>query len=416
MCFMACRTIQGSMVQNQDETATDDPARPSSGGSKWQGVCWGFLRHRPALWIGQLSLRSTRTFGFGGGTAFPGKLAEAVDPSIQSWLARSLTGGCMLVTGTNGKTTTCSMLRRVLEGADKQVVANPSGSNLSRGITSALVERADFGGHVSGDFGVFEVDEAALQGVASSLPVNSITILNLFRDQLDRYGELDSLAAAMGVGLRGCQMVYLNADDPLVASLSRFVSGARVRYFGVEGPRVPLAGSQTPDSNRCPLCGRELVYRHTSYSHVGDYSCPSGDFDRPIPDLRLTVRDDRGLGGMTVVLENGGEHVETDLPLPGIHNAYNALAAIAVATGTGVGLAQAARSLSDMPPAFGRGELLRSKGRDIHLLLVKNRTSFNQIIHTVLARDRHTPCLMLVNDNLADGEDVPGSGTLRSRI
>lgn len=395
------------MVRSRDSLAANDLAHLSSPGSSLQGVVGGFLRHRPALYSGKLFLLLSRTLAFGGGTALPGRLAEAIDPSIQRWLTRSLADGCILITGTNGKTTTCSMLRRILEGAGRKATANPSGSNLSRGITSALIERANMGGRVSGDVGVFEVDEAALRGVASSLPVRSIAILNLFRDQLDRYGELDLLAASIGAGLQGCPTIYLNADDPLVASLSRFVSpGAKVKYFGIDGPRPSLSGSETPDSNRCPFCGCDLVYRHVSYSHVGDYSCPSGDFGRPLLDLRLTMTEDRGVEGLSVLLEGDEERVAVDLPLPGIHNAYNALAALAVADGMGVSLAKAAQSLSGMSPAFGRGEVVQCQGRDLHLLLVKNPTSFNQTIHTVLVRDREAPCLMLVNDNLADGKDV----------
>ena len=374
----------------------------------------------------------SRHLGRGGGSALPGLIAERLTPDIAARLSRTLTDGVVIVTGTNGKTTTTKMLASVLESSGRRVLANRSGSNLSRGIVSTLVEHATLGGRLSADIGVFEVDEAAVPAVAAALRPRLVLVLNLFRDQLDRYGELDTTAALIGSALAaGHATVLLCADDPLVAGLSQTVSDpGRVVFFGVEAPAVArLAHDLAADSDHCPLCGAPLVYHHVFFGHMGHYACPTGHFTRPRPTVALTafVPHDEAGSALTIqvnrrlspsaVLPNPADGAEQptpadadvvafDLRLPGLYNAINALAALAAAAVLGVDLPAAAGALAEVEAAFGRVEQVTVDGRRLYLLLIKNPTGFNQVLQTFLAGKTGRRVLILINDNFADGRDV----------
>jgi UDP-N-acetylmuramyl tripeptide synthase len=348
----------------------------------------------------------SRAAGRGGGTALPGLVAQTLDPDVSDRLSRGLTGGSILITGTNGKTTTAGLVRAILRDAGIEHIGNQSGSNLSRGIASCLVEAAGCDGHIQAEIGVLEVDEAALPTVSKGISTRAIAVLNLFRDQLDRHGEIDALALIIGSSLSGPQSIYLNADDPLIASMSQYASEtARVRYFGVDlVDSCRPVGAQPADSNRCPLCHAPLEYSRTTFSHLGDYRCPSGDFRRPEADVTVTVLH-LDLETMTIRLDSANESFEAVLPLSGIHNAYNAAAAATIALDLGVSLGEVASSLEKVVPSFGRGENLTVDGKEIRLLLAKNPASFTQVIHTI-GSARDSPWLFLINDNSADGRDV----------
>lgn len=391
------------------------------GGSKRRG---GSLLLPVACVAARSAVFATRVSRRGSGSAFPGLLAEKIRPDILRDLGRSLDDGCVLITGTNGKTTTAGMLRRILEDAGWRLASNPSGSNLSRGVIAALLRSSDLFGRADAPFAVLEVDEAALPRVARSLPTRGIVVLNLFRDQLDRYGEIDSLARVIGSALPEAGDVYLNADDPLVSSLAAHLKAtAAVRYFGLAGDGGPLpqqhasvvsppaagpapsAPARLTDSDRCPVCHASLIYDRVSLSHLGSYRCPRGDFTRPHPDVEATVLPAHGAAQQILELRRNGDSARLGLPLPGVHNAYDAVAAAAVATYLGVPLQSVAQTLAGVSPAFGRGESFSLSGREIFLLLVKNPASFNQVLDT-LRTGYDAPWLMLVNDNLADGTDV----------
>jgi UDP-N-acetylmuramyl tripeptide synthase len=206
------------------------------------------------LAITKTAAKLSRLFGRGGGQALPGLLAERLDPLLAQKLAAGLPQGVILVTGTNGKTTTTKLIAEMLEAQGERVLVNATGSNLKRGVTSALIAAADLTGKIDATVGLFEVDEASLRRVAPLLQPQHIVVLNLFRDQLDRYGELDTTAALIGQGIAATQaQVYLNADDPLVASLAKYAAAPElVRYFGVEGlPSTAATAHQTAtDSDR----------------------------------------------------------------------------------------------------------------------------------------------------------------------
>lgn len=359
--------------------------------------------------LAKFILRLSRFLGRGGGSALPGLVAERIDPAIGHKLARRLRDGSIIVTGTNGKTTTVKILSKVLSDAGENIVVNRAGSNLSRGIVSALIEHVGWSGRFRQNRGLFEVDEAAMATVAAMVQPKAIVVLNLFRDQLDRYGELDSTAQLLGKGIAATTaQLYLNADDPLVASLASYAQPSQVVFYGVDAvPTSKLASDVTADSNNCPVCGRALHYSRNFFGHIGHYSCPEGHFRRPQPTYSAgKLLLDSEACQFTVRVKDH-DPLSLTIHLPGLYNVYNALAATSVALGMGVtSAANIAQSLEAATGAFGRVEKLSVKGRTVYLLLVKNPTGFNQIIQTFLLQEKQQELFICINDNFADGRDV----------
>jgi UDP-N-acetylmuramyl tripeptide synthase len=359
--------------------------------------------------IAKSLLRLSRLLGRGGGSALPGLVAERIDPHIGLKLARRISHGSIVITGTNGKTTTTKMLARILSDSGERLVMNRAGSNLSRGVVSALIEHASWRGRFAQTMGLFEVDEAAMLAVTRMVQPRDIVVLNLFRDQLDRYGELDTTAKLIGSGISVSEAtLHLNADDPLVASLASYAHDAkRVEFFGLDDiPAAQLAHDITADSNTCPICGRALKYTKVFYGHIGHYKCPEGHFDRPQP---LTHAAQIQLGdqeGVSFDIVHATEHAEVSMHLPGIYNVYNAIAALGVAVHLGIPLAHGIDSLEQVRAAFGRVEKLQLGSKTLYLLLVKNPTGFNQIIQTFLLNKKQQNALIIINDNFADGRDI----------
>jgi UDP-N-acetylmuramyl tripeptide synthase len=349
------------------------------------------VRRLLALWLGKVVLALARLRG-GGGSAIPGLVVERLHPQLLTEQVGQLAGGCLLVTGTNGKTTTVKMTTTILEAAGRRVVTNRTGSNMVRGLLSAIIEQSGWSGRLDADLAVFEVDEPNLPLVARLLEPSAVLVLNLHRDQLDRYGELERTAELVGAGLTDAAVVVLNADDPLVARLADEVgSGGSIRWFGA----APDVRAQLPDDANL------LLGTGTSE--------PAVDLDR----LAVAVtRADATTPGQH--LELGIDHGDArprathtcELALPGIYNALNAAGAVALTAIAGVDAGVATRALATLTPAFGRGEHLLVDGRDVVLQLVKNPSSFTQVIRTQLAHGPARPLLLALNDNFADGRDV----------
>jgi UDP-N-acetylmuramyl tripeptide synthase len=351
----------------------------------------------------------SRVLGRGGGHALPGLIAERIDPQLIQKLAAKLPNGIILVTGTNGKTTTTKLIAAALQASGERVLTNSTGSNLVRGVTSALIAAADIRGNIDATIGLFEVDEANLRLVAPTLQPQHIVVLNLFRDQLDRYGELDTTAAMIGQGIAATKAkVYLNADDALVASLAKYAAAPElVSYFGIEELPLTTPAHQTAtDSDRCPLCGERMKFSQVFYSHLGHYECPNGDYSRPQPEVSITHVDESDLEGVKFAVAVGGERSEVTFPLPGTYNLYNALASISVTAGLGVQLSVLAKTLETTEAAYGRMEKVRLDGRTLYLLLIKNPVGFTQVLDTFLIGRPNLRVLMAVNDLAADSRDV----------
>jgi lipid II isoglutaminyl synthase (glutamine-hydrolysing) len=362
------------------------------------------------LAVTKAAARMSRWLGRGGGHALPGLIAEKLDPNLAAKLVGQLPHGAILVTGTNGKTTTTKLIAAALEANGERVLTNSTGSNLKRGVVSALIGAADLKGNIDASIGLFEVDEASLRQVAPLIQPAHIVVLNLFRDQLDRYGELDTTAALIGQGIAATQAhVYINADDPLVASLAKYAaSPVLVSYFGIEGlPSGSATAHQTAtDSDRCPVCRERLHFSRVFYGHIGHYRCSLGHFTRPQPSVAVVNVEESGLNGSRFVVSIEGKRSDISFPLPGTYNLYNALAALSLANGLGLDQDKVASSLAVTQPAFGRVEKVIVEGRTLYLLLIKNPAGFTQVIETFLVSRPELQVMMAVNDLDADGRDV----------
>jgi lipid II isoglutaminyl synthase (glutamine-hydrolysing) len=355
--------------------------------------------------VGELARRAGR----GGGTSLPGKVLIALEPEAIAELSARLARGSVVVSATNGKTTTAAMIASVLRRAGVRTVHNRAGANMAGGVASALLAAARSGGRIEGELGLFEIDEFWLDRVVPQLGPRGILLGNLFRDQLDRYGELDTIAdrwAAVTATAAGqdAQLV-LNADDPLIADLGRGASN--VTYFGVEDPSMAVPEMQhASDSKHCRRCGAAYVYDVVYLGHLGRYRCPSCGQERPAPAVsaeRILLDGTRG-SSFELVTPAGQARVE--LPLPGLYNVYNALGAAAQCLGLGIALDTVLAGLGEVQAAFGRAERLAIGDVEVQVLLVKNPAGANEILRTLVLEGDELDLLVILNDRTADGRDV----------
>ena len=337
------------------------------------------LKLAVARLVGALSRRSGR----GGGTTAPGRVLLRLAPDAIARLGSELKDGSTVISATNGKTTTAGMIAAALQAGGREPVHNRAGSNMTWGVATALLSQ-------EGTEGLFEVDEAWLPKVASDLEPRLIVLSNLFRDQLDRYGELETLAddwAEMVAARAGSTEFVLNADDPLIADLGRDRDLERrpgVTYFGIEDPSQALPELQhAHDAKHCRRCGAPYSYERAFVGHLGHYTCPNCDADRPAPDVIAERIVLRGMEGSDVSVRTAEGPVELSLPLPGLYNVYNALAALAAAMRLGVPLATAAEGLASTKAAFGRVETVQVAGKPVSILLIKNPAGANEVLRTL---------------------------------
>jgi UDP-N-acetylmuramyl tripeptide synthase len=360
------------------------------------------------LWAGKLTSTLSRGLGRGGGTTLPGDVSRAIDPLILTKLSRTLDQGSVVVSGTNGKTTTAALLRHIVEAQGKRTVSNQAGANLIFGVTAAMVNRTSWSGDLPASVGIFEIDEASLPRLVSEVAPGTIAVTNLFRDQLDRYGELETTAShirrALTQGPEGVTAV-LNADDPMVAALGDGLP--RVLYAGIDDAALLQPELRHgADAKFCPRCGRALLFDGVYFGHVGHYHCPTGDFARPPLDVKATTVAIEGMERMRLQVTDGRDRADVDVPLSGLYNAYNVVLAMAAAKALGIPLAASAAALRDFTPAFGRMERTEIGGRPAVLLLAKNPTGFNEVLRTAIQFGHATSFLIALNDRIADGQDV----------
>ena len=343
-----------------------------------------------------------------GATSLPGKVLMRMEPSAIERLARRLPQGSAVISATNGKTTTAAMVAAILERSGTRLVHNRAGANMAGGVASVLLGAAR-GNGIDGDAGLFEVDEFWLDRVVAQLRPRALLLANLFRDQLDRYGELETIAdrwAATVAAAPGTKLV-LNADDPLVADLGRDRAAGRVAYFGVQDEAMALAGmAHASDSKHCRRCGAPYVYDAVYMGHLGRYHCPNGDSRRPEPDVFASGVTLDGTRGARFTLHLGGEQAVVVLPLPGLYNVYNALGAAALTRALGSSLAEIVAGLEATQAAFGRAETVQIGGRELAILLVKNPAGANEVLRTLALDEGEHDVLAVLNDNTADGRDI----------
>jgi lipid II isoglutaminyl synthase (glutamine-hydrolysing) len=365
-----------------------------------------------ALAAGKVAGTASRVLGVGGGTSFPGAAARWVDPHILR--KATATSDCrkVVITGSNGKTTTCRMLAALAHAGGLSVTQNRSGSNLVQGVISAAVRGTDLRGRMEAQLLLLEVDEAATGLVAQEVRPDTFLITNIFRDQLDRFGELYSMARMLeGVieALPATATVVLNGDDPLVASLAPEAPARRL-YYGIraDGAGV-LVPEHAADTIRCVRCQHRLSYRAVHLSHLGDYQCTECGTTRPDLDIAVTAIEPSADAGTEITVETPAGTFPLQVPLAGLHNVYNAAAAMAA--GTALSLpqplapAEARRAMAGLRPAFGRLEEIRAGERKVVLAFVKNPTAYNATLREVLRRPGRKHVLATHSNTDVDGED-----------
>jgi UDP-N-acetylmuramyl tripeptide synthase len=351
--------------------------------------------------VAQAAGRLSRLAGAGGGTTVPGKLLWKLDPGAIDRLAARLPLGSAVVSATNGKTTTAAMAASILGGRVK-LAHNRAGANLMSGVASTLIDAR------AAELGLFEVDEAALPEVVARLKPGAVCLGNLFRDQLDRYGELEHVAAGWRAAVQALPMttaLAVNGDDPQIGELARERTGAIV--FGLDDPGVARPSLQhAADSKYCIRCGTPYEYAAAYVGHLGEYRCPACGHSRPPLDIVARELELNGLDSVAFTLVAPAESRRVELRVPGLYNVYNALAAASLALALGASLDEIVSGLATFRAAFGRFERIAVGDRRLLVLLIKNPAGANEAVRTIVDGAAPTVALVALNDGIADGRDV----------
>jgi UDP-N-acetylmuramyl tripeptide synthase len=351
-----------------------------------------------ALWTGKVIGIFLKLLGKKG-TTFPGFVALKICPEFIKYFASAFTEEIVLITGTNGKTTTNNLLASIFKTVGKRIAFNREGANMLTGITGTLLRNTSFAGKPQADLLSLEVDEATIPSLCEQLTPKIVVITNFFQDQLDRYGELDTTIKLVQNSLPPNTELILNADDPLVAHIG---SGrTRASYYGAGSlPTSRRDSTENCEGRYCSHCGHELAYLLFHYGQLGIYHCPGCGFRRPEPYLEAQeVRQEDT--GIFFRIDR-----EYQIPLQGIYNLYNALAAFSVADRLGVAREDIRQGLLNFVSDAGRMEQFLFPGRTLTLNLVKNPTGFNQVINTLVGMNKPLHLLIAINDLAADGRDV----------
>ena len=363
------------------------------------------MRPRPPLALEIAAARGvaalSRRVGAGGGTTIPGKLLAEIDRGAIDRLAARLPDGTAVVSATNGKTTTTAMTAEILRPRHR-LAHNAAGANLVSGVASALLTAG------GADLGVFEVDEGALPELVRRLRPRAVCLGNLFRDQLDRYGELELVAERWREAVAGlpedAQLVY-NADDPQLAAVSEGHPGSVA--FGLDDPRVARPSLQhAADSKFCVVCGTPYAYAAAYVGHLGDYRCPRGHHARPALEVAAREIALHGLDRASFQLDTPEGSRRIELALPGLYTVYNAVAAAALARSLGAELDEIAEGLGRFSAAFGRFERVAVGEKRVLLLLIKNPAGANEAVRTLVDGGAPQVLVVALNDEIADGRDV----------
>lgn len=332
-----------------------------------------------------------KTLKLGAASVLPGEISRRLYPRLLQLLSQQFTKGLILVVGTNGKTTTSLLLKDILVNQGYKVIHNSTGANLINGLITCLVTNSNLWGVLTADYGILEVDENVLPLVLKECQPSHILALNLFRDQLDRYGEVDTISYRWQNAIAPLNQdtyIIINGDDPTLCYLGQNLP-QKVLYFGLNEPELYLEEiPHAVDSIYCPKCGTSLTYQGVYISHLGDYDCPSCDFTKS----NLAVNS-----------------LEWQQILIGVYNKYNTLAAGLTAETIGVDREIINQTISNFKAAFGRAEELTIQDKNIRILLSKNPVGMNETIRAVndiRKTHPHSTILMVLNDRTPDGTDV----------
>ena len=369
-----------------------------------------------------------------GGTTTPGRMAMKFDRNILETVSQGM--DIIVVTGTNGKTTTSNMIEHALSGTGRDVLANKSGANLLPGVTAEFTSNATAFGKPKKHFAVIECDEGALKQVVPRIHPKVIVVTNLFRDQLDRYGEVMHTLEEIRKGIKMVPdaVLCLNADDSLTASLALDVPN-KVTYFGIDCPIGEQKNVEISDARYCIRCGTEYEYDYHTYAHLGGFRCPKCGYRRIRPSVAVTKiekvsssgsvvrmrfgedgnRDAGGAKDSDGSLENAGPGYRTSsaeterevtIGLPAVYNIYNGVAAIAAYQAAGFDREEVIASLADVHSSFGRMETFRLGEVPIQMILVKNPAGCNQALSYLAGLGEDYQAVFCLNDRTADGHDI----------
>lgn len=360
-----------------------------------------------AIAAGKGVARTSRLLGRGGGASLPGLVARRIDPRVLARLIAAQPVRAVAVTGSNGKTTTSRLAAALLRGEGNTVAHNSAGANLIQGVTSLAVNAASISGTLPIDVFLAEVDEGALLQVAPEMSLEVLVVTSLFRDQLDRFGEIYALARAIesvALTLPPESTVIVNGDDPMVADMAHDRTGRRLT-FGLDVAQSFDRISGAADSIRCPRCRGDLRYDQVYLSHLGSYRCGKCGYGRPTLDVAVTDVAVRGLQATDCTVRTPTGEYRLSIPQAGIHVAYNAAAALAICHALEIPVPHASTSLASVRPAFGRMEHIHAGGYDMVMAFAKNPTSFNTTLRTLEPAGEPRHLLTAFSNTLVDGED-----------
>lgn len=357
-------------------------------------------RRIAAIAVGKLLIWLSRSAGQQG-TNLPGRVANIIYPPLLADLAGNTTKDIFIITGTNGKTTTSNMIAAIIRDMDFTLVHNQAGANMIPGITTAFINQTNWTGRRRQDYALLETDEANVAPLLTRLKPRFILITNFFRDQLDRYGELDKIINAIAAAVAGTDIeLILNADDPLESHWPS-LTGLHCHYYGFDQSSYDSReGAESREGRYCMICGHELQYLYYHYAQLGRFLCPNcghhnQETEYIATDLQLEEE---------IRFEMNGLHIES--PYQGFYNAYNVLAAASLASAAGFDKQVIQTSLAQLRPSAGRAESFCVNGKQVILMLVKNPTGLDQGL-TVLNRDvKDKNIFIALNDNAADGRDI----------
>lgn len=358
-----------------------------------------------SIFLARLISFVSRLFNLGAGGSFAGKIILAVYPQIVERLAQIYKGKIIFVTGTNGKTTTSKLIAHILS-SKYSVIYNKTGANLIQGIVTLLLSNIKISSKDT-PYAVLEIDELHLATFGYRFSPTGIVFLNLFRDQMDRYGELDTVKSKWNSILKKLDnaTVYLNADDPNINSLKN-IQNTRLFGIGKEFEYTQIT-QMAKDSILCPICHANLNFNKTIYSHIGDFICPQCGFNNADKDLQLLSYKNNTI---TLSDKRTSDITTLKLPFEGIHNAYNSLAAISVAMNMGIELSEnkLQKLLDSFELPFGRMETIQlSHGGILKLYLIKNPVGASQSLQMINESIQNSDKLLIaINNNTVDGIDV----------
>ena len=352
----------------------------------------------------KLSRSLIRLLGLGG-TDFPGRIALKLCPNLLGVLAKNVT--TVIVTGTNGKTTTSRMIEQSWADSGISYFANKSGANLLSGVTAEFAVHSSLTGKCRYTHALIEADEAAFKFIAKFVDPKAVVVTNVFRDQLDRYGEVTHTLDNIRLGIENSPHAVLavNADDSLCTSLAGLVKNSIV-FYGVDTPIYAERVQELSDAPYCIHCGHEYVYDYVTYGHLGRYHCPSCGYSRPEPEISVSEVVKTDAEHSEVVFHYEGTRIPAVICLPAGYNIYNACATMAAAKILGLDPAVAAKSLATFTCGFGRMEKFSIHGVDVRMILIKNPAGCNQVLNYLTQLSEPFTFVACLNDRAQDGQDV----------